>query len=299
VKLLYSDKVQREHGQDMASIYFASHASLGREDLCRWIASGLLVGVLHLGAAALMFTARFDNDAAGDPYSVLIDLESVPGAPMLGRTEAYPGPQQVQTDQPSQPSIAQEQVPEAIKETEAATPPELVLQRASASEADLPEPKPLKQQVEEKPEEVKTERPKQESSEARLESAPTSAPQAAAQIVPDMVPTAGVAVDDSLALTSWRTKISTHVQRFKRYPEYALARQLHGTTIVKFTIDRLGKLISSEIITRSGVAVLDQESLTLLARAQPLPSAPTHLIGHEFTFTMPIRFNPPRQASAP
>jgi periplasmic protein TonB len=73
-----------------------------------------------------------------------------------------------------------------------------------------------------------------------------------------------------------------------------MTRHLHGTVIVKFTIDRTGELISSEIISQSGVAVLDQESLTLIARAQPLPSAPADLVGREFTFTVPVQFNPPR-----
>src|SRR5262249_44772742 len=160
--------------------------------------------------------------------------------------EAVPGPQQVQTDQPSQASIMQEQIPNPIKEVESTSSPAISVAHAREPEIALPEPTPLERQPEEKPEEVKIERPRQEKSEARLESAATSAPQAAAQITPEMVPTEGAAVDDSFALTSWRTKIAAHVQRFKRYPEYAMAHHLHGATMVRFTIDRTGKLISSE-----------------------------------------------------
>ncbi len=93
------------------------------------------------------------------------------------------------------------------------------------------------------------------------------------------------------AIIRWQGLLAAHVERFKRYPATARSRGEHGTATVAFTIDREGRLLSSRIVESSGSAALDQETLAMLARAQPMPRPPDGLSDTELTFVVPVRFD--------
>jgi len=264
-------------------------------ELLLWGASFLVVVALHVGGALVLQRDRSEGEAAGD-QAVTLELDIDPTAPNEGQSDVTPGPQQVQTDQISQASVAQEQVHEQVEkekrqtsvnvETAQAPDPEVVLPDAPKTDDQKPE--------EEKRKEDEAQKQAQQASEARPESAPTSAPQAAALVAPEVAITAGAPVEDTAVLVSWRASLAAHVQRFKRYPAEAITHHQHGTTMVRFTINRAGAVLHAEIVRRSGVEVLDEESLRLIARAAPLPPAPNRVSGSHFTFTVPVRFHPQR-----
>ncbi len=265
-------------------------------DILLWGGSFLLVVTLHVVGVVGFQPDRVEGEAAGDP-SVLIELDAVTAAPVVGQSEATPGPEQVETDQVSQASVAQQEVPDQSRKEK---------QEASVLEADTantPDPeialpdlskKPEIKPDEQQPTQSEAESQAQMPSEAHPESAATSAPRAEAALAPEMSAKAGVAVDDPVALATWRASLAAHVQRFKRYPAEAVGRHLHGTAMVRFTIDRKGAVVAAEIVSRSGIEVLDRESLSLIARAAPLPPPPHRIAGTHFTFTIPIRFHPQR-----
>ena len=58
-----------------------------------------------------------------------------------------------------------------------------------------------------------------------------------------------------------------------------------------FTIDRKGKVLSSQIATSSGSAVLDAEALALVKRAAPFPPPPAEVADTDLSFVVPIRFS--------
>jgi protein TonB len=60
---------------------------------------------------------------------------------------------------------------------------------------------------------------------------------------------------------------------------------------VLFTLDRTGQLRGSRVLRSSGAALLDDEALALLRRAQPFPPPPTEMPGATVDLTVPIRFN--------
>jgi protein TonB len=93
------------------------------------------------------------------------------------------------------------------------------------------------------------------------------------------------------AVIRWQGLLAAHVEHFKRYPAAARSRGEHGTATVAFTIDHEGRLLSSRIVESSGSAALDQETLAMLARAQPMPRPPDELSDAELTFVVPVRFN--------
>jgi len=264
-------------------------------ELLLWGGSFLVVVALHVGGAFILHPDRTEGEAAGD-QAVTIELDIDPTAPLEGQSEIMPGPQQVQTDQISQASVAQDEVREQLDKEKQQTPIHVDAVQAPEPEVVLPDAQKSADQTPEEPKRQEDEAKKQaqQASEARPESAPTSAPKAAAIVASQVAMTAGAPVEDTAVLVSWRASLAAHVQRFKRYPAEAIARRLHGTAMVRFTINRAGMVLSAEIVRHSGVEILDQESLRLIARAAPLPAAPTRVSGSHFTFTVPVQFHPNR-----
>jgi periplasmic protein TonB len=161
------------------------------------------------------------------------------------------------------PSIAPPQDlppgPMEQEEVEATPPPkEETKQPEPEAEVALPKPEPPKP---EPPVEVRQ----------------AAAPQAARTPPPSVV--------------RWQSQLAAHIEHFKRYPPAARSRGEHGTATVVFTIDREGHLLRSSILRSSGSAALDQESLAVLARAQPMPRPPDQLTDGELTFVMPVLFS--------
>jgi protein TonB len=277
-------------------IRFDSHNSLLSigPDILLWGGSFLLVVTLHVVSVVGFQPDRTEGEAAGDP-SVVIELDAISAAPIVGQSEQTPGPEQIETDEASQASVAQQEVPEqSRKEKQEASVLESDTAKTPDPEVALPDlpKKPEANPDQQQQKQTEAESAPQMPSEAHLESAPTSAPQAQAALAPDVSAKTGAVVEDAVALVTWRATLAAHVQRFKRYPAEAVGRHVHGTTMVRFTMDRKGAIVGAEIVSRSGVEVLDRESLSLIARAAPLPPPPHHIAGSHFTFTIPIRFHP-------
>jgi periplasmic protein TonB len=89
----------------------------------------------------------------------------------------------------------------------------------------------------------------------------------------------------------WQTALAAHIERFKRYPAKARSSGEQGIATVAFTIDRQGRLLTSRIVQSSGSATLDQETLAMLVRAQPMPAPPTNIPDNKLSFIVPVRFN--------
>ena len=93
------------------------------------------------------------------------------------------------------------------------------------------------------------------------------------------------------SVTRWQTVLAAHLERFKRYPTGARSRGEQGIVTGAFTIDGDGRLLASRIVQSSGSAALDEETLALLARAQPMPRPPDEMRTRELSFVAPVRYN--------
>jgi len=89
----------------------------------------------------------------------------------------------------------------------------------------------------------------------------------------------------------WESELAAHIEHFKRYPAEARLHGDQGTAKVAFTIDHEGHLLTSRIVQSSGSATLDEETLAMLARAQPMPRPPDGIPDAELSFVVPVRFN--------
>ncbi len=90
---------------------------------------------------------------------------------------------------------------------------------------------------------------------------------------------------------NWKSRLQGHLAGFKRYPLSAKKQRQQGTASIRFVVNTEGYVLSAKLIKSSGIAALDQESLAMIKRAQPLPQPPAGLLSNgQVTLTMPIGF---------
>lgn len=239
-----------------------------RRELYRWLFSAAIVLAAHGSIAAALLQWHEPIDDIDPSAAIVINLAPMPTAPTEIPTEVPPGPEQVEAQAtPEQPV---EQVQEVQPELAPAPNPEVAL-------ADVP--------------------PKQEPAPAQ-ESQPPAPATTAPQVQPFALASVAAApvqsvpaVSNSNAIPSWKRQVVIVLERNKRYPAAARARNEQGVAQLAFTLDRAGHVVASRIVKSSGSSSLDQESLELLQRAQPFPPAPPELTGDQISLTVPIRFN--------
>jgi len=84
----------------------------------------------------------------------------------------------------------------------------------------------------------------------------------------------------------------------RRYPRPAVKERITGAVVVLLSINRRGSVTTARIASSSGSAVLDEEALAMIKRAQPFPPLPDRKAKHDFQ--LPVQFRiaapePPKQ----
>jgi len=97
-------------------------------------------------------------------------------------------------------------------------------------------------------------------------------------------------LQQSAAAMTFEQVLLGHLQRHKRYPLSARLRRQEGMPLVRFTMNRQGRVLHSRLERGSGFALLDAEAMALLERAQPLPPLPEHLPAAQLEIVVPIEF---------
>ena len=250
-------------------------------DVRRWAICGALVVGAHAGVAAAMVTWSESSDLSLPSAAIVVDFAPIAAAPTRVETEIPPGPEQVMSD--ASPS----RLTESLEDK-----PEEKVERKSVDE-ELPElpPAPNPEMAVE-PKEVKQDVPQ------RLEPRPPAPATTAPQAIPDQVASIPVAPTQgppnpkpSNALPTWKIQVAALLERNKRYPSSAQSRREQGVVRLFFSLDRKGQVLATRVATSSGSAVLDEEAMALVRRAQPFPPPPAELAGVHVDLTVPIRFN--------
>ena len=243
------------------------YRGMSRYDLLRWGICFVAILSLHGAVAAALLKAPADE---GDTYdtttAIEVDFTTESFHDAVARDVA-PGEEQMQTDEAPPPQE------KAEVKTEKEPQPEPPLPQVAEPDVALEIPPEQKKQEEEKKEEK--------------EKTPNAAPPLVAASA-TTAPTAAAA--RKAMLVSWKRRLALHLQRCKRYPHEAQVRRESGVAKVAFVVDRQGHVISSSIVKGSGSRALDQETLDLLQRAQPLPTPPSDISGAQFALSVPILF---------
>jgi protein TonB len=240
------------------------------EALC-WTACLVLVLALHLIAGATLLFLRVPLVGPQAPAAAMVMIDLAPPA------EPEPTPA----------------LPVAVE-----PPPELVLPPLEA-----PPPPVEMPPLEEPPPPISAPEPAvvlPPPSKPKPPKPPKPVAQAPAPPVPVQVPTpppvAGPpapvppAAPPSNALPSFEGRLIAHFERHKHYPRGAQSRRQEGTPVLRFVMDRQGKVLSHRLERSSGVALLDQEVEALIERAVPLPSIPPELPADRLEFVVPFAF---------
>ena len=249
-------------------------------DMKRWALAAAFVLFMHSGLMAGYFLFASDEpEGSTDSTAILVELAPVAVAPS-SQDDVAPGPEAVEAmPTPKPPPQAKQEIAEPIEKVEAQSDVNL----------PLPEPKAEEQKKTEDPdkEKVKTE---VEPQQQQLPSPKTTAaprsdrPNEAAPAAPMY----GSDTRNRDATKRWQHLVGARLQQQKRYPSSAEGR--HGTVMLRFQVNRDGKVLSQNIVRSSGVPVLDREVLAMLQRAQPMPAFFPGMTQQQMTLTVPVEF---------
>jgi protein TonB len=100
----------------------------------------------------------------------------------------------------------------------------------------------------------------------------------------------GANATNSSVPSAWKSRLLSHLDRYKRYPNAARAQRVEGTALLSFEMDRGGRVLTYYLVRSSGWPELDDEVLAMIERASPLPSAPPELNEQIVQLVVPVRF---------
>jgi periplasmic protein TonB len=233
--------------------FISAYLADHRTEVVRWSVSfAAVVGMYALAALAIVMRPSAASDFDAGAPVVMLDLPEAPAIPPTPPNDVTPGPPEEQSD----PTPLEEETKPPMPEAEVALP-------------EPPKPEP-----------------------PREERVATATPSVAIPPSQPAPPTAGAEVQPlPRNVVRWESTLAAHLERFKRYPAEAMRRDQQGIVKLAFTIDREGHVLSSQIVQSSGSPMLDEETLAMLQRAQPLPAPPANIPAQQLTFVVPVRFN--------
>ncbi|MCG4254500.1 energy transducer TonB [Acetobacter senegalensis] len=266
--------------QSFAEWQKAHTRHIRREEALRWGVSFL--GVLMVTGGAVAWIMRLPPvvvlpvPAEPPPAAIAIDMAPEPVSTPSPPTDVPPGPQQTL----SEPDPAPEE------------PPKISAPPSPAANPPVPVPKPEKPRKIVKKHKLaphlKQPVPDKTPPAEEVTAPPTTeAPPAAAQATSASGQSSSHA---SQSPATWQGDLLARLEKYKRYPAEAMADHQEGVPMLRFSMDRKGHVLSAHIQGSSGHALLDQEAMALVRRAEPLPVPPDSVQGDPITLTVPIEF---------
>jgi TonB family protein len=79
-----------------------------------------------------------------------------------------------------------------------------------------------------------------------------------------------------------------HLDKHKRYP--AERSQKSAEIVISFALDRMGKVLSMNIVKGSGDTAFDEAALAMVRRSDPVPQPPPLIADEGLSFTLPVIF---------
>ena len=201
--------------------------------------------------------------------AMMIDLAPMPVAPETPPSEVATDSVQAETPPPEPlPELDIEPLLELPVVEEA----EVLLPKKLPKEPDLVEEEPV----------IEEQIAQQESASPTFEAPPDEV--AAAPM------DGAVSLAPSQALATWQSALLGHLEHYKRYPLEARHNKQEAVTYVRITINHDGTVVDYRLTQPSAYKALNQETLALIARAQPLPPPPPGISGDTVAFVVPVEF---------
>jgi periplasmic protein TonB len=120
--------------------------------------------------------------------------------------------------------------------------------------------------------------------------APTAAPRMAPQPGPQTasIPSPPPAPGPTIS-ADYRSLLSSWLESHKRYPEEARQRGEQGRAVLRFRVDRYGRVLDYAVVSSSGFGDLDQ-AVENMMRGAVLPPFPPSMTSPEIEVSVTIRF---------
>jgi TonB family protein len=244
-----------------------------------WIFAGVCALVLHVGGAALAIShlqAEEADDALGaTAIEIGLELASV----HREVTDLPPGP-----------------------DNDASTAsPQLAEQKAEVKETDLPQDKPTEtEEADRVVTENESKKPKEDDPKiAAVQTAASTESVAAeatatpsSEAIPEgprsIAPAIGTGETARRVRATWQKELVAHLDKHKKYPSER--SQKAAEIYVRFTLDRLGHVLSTSIEKGSGDTAFDAAALAMVRRSDPVPAPPPLIADEGLSFTVPVIF---------
>ena len=110
-----------------------------------------------------------------------------------------------------------------------------------------------------------------------------------------VAPSPGTGESARLQRATWQKELAAHLNKFKRYPQDRSLR--NAEVIVSFVLDRVGHVVSKQIVKASGDPSFDAAALEMLQRSDPVPAPPPLVADEGLTFSLPVIFQVKKAAS--
>lgn len=235
----------------------------------------------------------FESPPQPAPPAAAPDQPNV--APPPAETPVPPDPQ-AELPAPEPPAIAAEPMPPPEPE-----PPAIVSEPTSpASEAPVAAsepPPPHKPAVRKPPKPVVRRQETEPTSQAYFPTPPPQSPAPQSPPAPVAPPQTALAatpvpapVPSPEASAGYRALLSAWLESHKRYPEAARQRGEEGRAVLRFTVERSGRVVDSAVVTSSGYPDLD-EAIEEMMRGATLPPFPAGMPQPRMEVSITIRFS--------
>ena len=228
-----------------------------------WVFGAVGALLLHVGGAALAITHLQTDEPQNSIGETGIEVGYEQAAAQREQTDLPPGPDA----DASQAS------------------PQLAEQKAEVKESDLPQDKPTE------PEEADRQVTPNESKKPKEDDPKIAAVQTQAST--ESVASEATATPASIEKArreraNWQTELFQHLDRHKRYPKER--QQKTAEIAVRFTLDRMGRVLSVAIEKSSGDTAFDEAALAMVRRSDPVPAPPPLIADEGLSFTLPVTF---------
>jgi periplasmic protein TonB len=245
-----------------------------------WITAGIAALVLHLGGAALALAhlATDDPDEALGTPAVEIGLELT--SPRQEPTDLPPGPDSDASM--ASPALAEQKA--ELKDTE--------LPKDTPAEADDPDRVVTPNDVK-KPEKDDTRIATVQTAAAQQSVAAQATATPSSDVIPQgprsVAPSQGTGDSALRVRATWQKELIAHLDKHKRYPPGHATKS--AEILVGFVLDRMGHVMSEQIVRGSGDPALDEAALDMVRHSDPVPLPPPLVADDGLSFTLPVRFN--------
>jgi periplasmic protein TonB len=229
------------------------------------------------GGIEVVFAPAPPKPEAAPPDIAPPPAETPPPPPEPPTTVAEPPPPVPE----SPPMLVPEPtppVPEAPVATSEPPPPPVLAKPA------VKKPKPV----------VRHQEPQPQPSQTYLPSAPSQLPATPAPVAPPQTAMAATPVPAPVpspeATAGYRALLSAWLESHKRYPDAARQRGEEGRAVLRFSVDRSGRVLDFAVTSTSGYPDLDQ-SVEEMMRGAILPPFPAGISQARMDVSVTIRFS--------